>query len=367
MRACNWYLLLITASLTFGVSVFCDAQSLRYRADAAHILVGAAVRPERFPEAAYSETLGREFNLLEPENAMKWEAIRPSRDTFNFSAGDKVVGFAREHRMKVRGHTLVWGIHNPTWLQNGHFTAPELSAILHEHISKVMRHYRGQVFAWDVLNEALDDRGELRSSPWYDQPGIGLSKKGTAYIELMFRWAHEADPDALLFYNDNGGEELNVKSDAIYKMAKDFKARGVPIGGIGLQMHIAKLTADVQSISANIRRLSDLGLEVHFTEMDVALPVDPAIGEPHPADLIKQAELYHDLVCACTASQGCRAIQIWGFTDKYSWIRSHSKGKEGAALLFDRSYHPKPAYAAVSEALSPAQNGKCRQRVTAKP
>lgn len=335
----------------------CHAQSLRQGADAAHILIGTAVRPEQFSESLYSRTLAREFNLLEPENAMKWEALRPARDQFDFSSGDKVVGFAREHRMKVRGHNLVWGIHNPAWLVNGHFTAPDLSLLLHEHISTVMIHYRGQVLAWDVLNEAFDEQGRLRSSIWYDHPGIGFTGKGTAYIEQVFRWAHAADPGALLFYNDNGGEELNVKSDAIYGMMKEFKARDVPIDGIGLQMHM-NLQANLRSISANIKRFSDLGVQVHITEMDVALPVGPVTGEPTAADLVKQAGIYRGVACACAAHPGCRVIQTWGFTDKYSWIPSHSQGREGAALLFDRSYQPKPAYAAVAESLSGA-SGAC--------
>jgi endo-1,4-beta-xylanase len=357
MRLLNLHVLLVAVWLTALIGGRCDAQSLRQWADAAGILIGAAVRPEQFSESAYSETLARDFNLVEPENAMKWEAIRPSRDAFDFSGGDKVVGFAREHRMKVRGHTLVWGIHNPAWVTNGRFNTTELSAILREYIFTVMTHYQGQVFAWDVLNEAFDEQGRLRTSPWYDQPGIGLSGKGTAYIEQIFRWAHAADPDALLFYNDNGGEQLNVKSDAIFKMAQDFRHRAVPFDGIGLQMHI-NLAADTQSISANIKRFSELGVQVHITEMDVALPLDPVTGHPSRADLIRQAEIYRRVLSGCLAHANCRAIQTWGFTDKYSWIRSHSQGHEGEALLFDRGYRPKPAYTAMSEALSGAQGGR---------
>lgn len=340
----------------------CNAQTLRQCADAAHLLMGTAVRPARFSEPAYSETVAREFNLIEPEDAMKWEALRPSRSAFDFSAGDLVVGFAREHRMMVRGHTLAWGIHNPAWLASGNFAPPELSVLLQEHISKVVGHYRGDVFAWDVLNEAFDEQGNLRSSIWYNQPGIGFAQKGTAYIEQLFRMAHAADADALLFYNDNGGEELNAKSDAIYRMLRDFKTHGVPIDGVGLQMHI-KLGANVPSISANIKRLSDLGMQVHITEMDIALPLDTTTGEPNPNDLMKQAELYNSVVCACRVHPGCRAIQTWGFTDKYSWIGSHSRGREGAALLFDRRCQPKRAYTALAQALSADVRGKWHRTV----
>jgi endo-1,4-beta-xylanase len=213
-----------------------------------------------------------------------------------------------------------------------------------------MKHFEGRVFAWDVVNEALDENGNVRDSLWYNQPGIGLSENGTAYIEQVFRWAHKADPRALLFYNEAEGEGLNRKSDAIYAMVKDFKHRGVPIHGVGLQMHVPNLDANVPEIAANIARLTALGLRVHITELDVSLPVDSS-GRLFPDDLTRQAEVYRGIVWACLNSPGCTAIQTWGFTDKYSWIGSHSRGARGQALPFDRAYQPKPAYRAVLEEL----------------
>jgi len=133
-------------------------------------------------------------------------------------------------------------------------------------------------------------------------------------------------------------------------MVGDFRQRGVPIDGVGFQMHIADLHADVASISANISRFTALGVQVHITEMDVALPVDPN-GSPRPEDLQKQADIYRQIATACLSHPGCTAIQTWGFTDKYSWIGSHSKQRQGAALLFDRDYRAKPAYAALRTAL----------------
>ncbi len=174
---------------------------------------------------------------------MKWWVLRPDRATYDFRQGDEVVRFAEAHQMKVRGHCLVWGRYNPDWLTQGHFTPRQLSRLLREHITRVMKHYRGQVFAWDVVNEVLDENGNPRDSLWYNQPGIGLSTEGTAYIEQVFRWAHKADPHALLFYNEAEGEGMNRKSDAIYAMVRDFKRRGVPIDGVGLQMHIPTLDA----------------------------------------------------------------------------------------------------------------------------
>jgi len=343
--------------------------ALRQAADPAHLLVGAAMRPSLFSEAAYSETLSREFNMVEAEDAMKWWTLRRNPGTFDFREGDAVVRFAEAHGMKVRGHCLVWDHNNPDWLAQGHFTPAQLSHLLQEHIVTVMKHYAGQVFAWDVVNEALDENGRLKDSPWYNQPGIGLADKDFAYIEQAFRWAHEADPQALLFYNENGGEGLNRKSDAIYAMVKDFKRRGVPLDGVGLQMHLVlpelgqpdlvQAEHDAAALAANIARLTALGLQVHITEFDVSLPLDssgPVPNEARRADLLRQAQAYRDVVRACLQSPACTAIQTWGFTDKYSWIGSHSHGTRGAALPFDRAYKPKPAYDAMLEEISAGRN-----------
>jgi endo-1,4-beta-xylanase len=201
------------------------------------------------------------------------------------------------------------------------------------------------------VNEALDEHGHVKDSPWYNRPGIGLSEKGAPCIEQAFRWAHEADPQALLFYNEAEGEGLNLKSDTIYRMAKDFKQRRVPIDGVGRQMHTEQLDLDTGAIAANITRLTALGLQVHITELDLSLPLDSS-GQPQPGDLLRQAEVYRGIVRACLQSPSCTAIQTWGFTDKYSWIGSHSHRTRGAALPFDRSYKPKPAYDAILEEIS---------------
>ncbi len=325
--------------------------SLREEAESTGLLIGAAVRPAHLSESAYASTLAREFNMVEAEDAMKWFTLRPDEATYDFRQGDAVVRFAREHRMKVRGHCLVWDHNNPDWLTQNHFTSEQLSRLLHEHIARVMQHYAGQVFAWDVINEAIDENGGVRDSLWYNRPGTGLSEKGNAYIEQVFRWAHEADPHALLFYNEAEGEGSNHKSDVIYAMVRDFKQRGVPIDGVGLQMHVPALSVDSAALSANIARLAALGLQVHITELDVSIPVD-SNGIALPADLARQAEIYRGIVHACLSNPGCTAIQTWGFTDKYSWIGSHSRGARGQALLFDREYRATPAYAAVLQELS---------------
>jgi endo-1,4-beta-xylanase len=179
----------------------------------------------------------------------------------------------------------------------------------------------------------------MRKSIWNDGPG---------YLERAFRWAHNADPKALLFYNDYDSETMNAKADAIYRMARDFKSRGVPLDGIGLQMHIGLKPLALDQMASNMRRLIDLGLQVHITELDVALPLDDGIASGK--SLAEQANRYRDVVALCVNLKGCTAVQTWGFTDKYSWIPGFKKGF-GAALEFDSQYQPKPAYHAMIDGL----------------
>jgi endo-1,4-beta-xylanase len=326
-------------------------ETLRRAAERDGLLVSTAARPYLISEPAYAATLAREFNMLEPEDALKWMALRPNAATYDFREGDELVNFAEEHGMKVRGHCLVWDHNNPEWLSQGHFTSEQLSQLLHDHITRVMQHYAGKIFAWDVINEALDENGKVRDSIWYNRPGIGFSGQGTAYIEQVFRWAHEADPKALLFYNEAEGEGINRKSDAIYAVIEGFKRRGVPIDGVGLQMHVPWLEFDTAGTAANIARLTGLGLQVHITELDVSLPLD-SNGQVRSENLARQADIYRSIVRICLNDPSCTAIQTWGFSDKYSWIGSHSHGTRGQALPFDRTYQPKSAYRAMLEELS---------------
>jgi endo-1,4-beta-xylanase len=373
----------VLASVVFGLELTSSSgQTLRESTQGSRILIGAAVRPSQLSEALYASTLAREFNMVEPEDALKWEVVHPQRNEFDFSQADQILEFATKYDMKIRGHTLVWHRQNPRWLTEGNYTSTELAHILEVHIKTVVGHYRGKIFAWDVVNEAFDELhpGALRSTIWRDQPGIALGGKGSAssveprasrnrvgaelesrsskqpysYIEQCFRWAHEADPQAQLFYNDAEAETINAKSDAVFSMVRDFRRRGVPIDGVGLQMHIPNLYADVASISANIKRLTGLGVQVHITEMDVALPLDPD-GNARAEDLVRQADIYRDIAVACLSHPGCTAIQTWGFTDKYSWIGSHTKHIQGAALLFDQNYRAKPAHKALRDALHPGR------------
>lgn len=315
--------------------------SLRSLAQVRSLWIGAAVAVgPLLDEVLYARTLAREFNMLTPENAMKFGPVHPDLDRYNFDAADTIVDFAEENDMQVRGHTLVWHSQLPSWLTEGNWTREELIQILQEHIMTVVGHYRGRVLAWDVINEAVADNGRLRETIW-------LNGIGPEYIDMAFQWAHEADPGALLFYNDYSGEGLGAKSDAIYALTQGLLQRGVPIHGVGLQMHVSVDSFPrPQDVAVNMERLSALGLEVHITEMDVRIQ-DPATEE----DLIRQASVYRDVFHVCQSVQNCKAFVLWGFTDLHSWISSHIGGWD-TALIFDKVYRPKPAYNALIDELS---------------
>jgi endo-1,4-beta-xylanase len=333
-----------------------QAETLRQAGAAKHVILGAAADPRHLAESDYASTLATQFDQLEPENQMKFQAIhpRPGNDasSYDFAPADNLVAFAEAHNMKVRGHCFVWHQQVPEWVTAGakshQYDAAALNKIPQEHISTVAGHYAGRVWAWDVVNEAFNPDGTMRSTVWYDAPGIGFAGNGTGYIEQAFRWAHAADPNARLFYNDYDTEAINAKSDAVYAMAKGFRARGVPLHGIGFQAHVNLKFDDpktLNSFAANLKRFSDLGLEIHITELDVALDDDT------PASLQAQGELYRKVTEICLQNPSCRVLQTWGFTDKYSWIPSYSKGKQGWALPFDTTYQEKPAYAGMLHAL----------------
>ena len=207
-------------------------ESLRDLAPRRGLAIGAAVDVSALrSDPVYAQILAQEFNMLTAENALKFGPLRPSRDSYDFSAADILVQFAQDHDMQVRGHTLVWHNQLPDWLTQGTFSREELSAILKEHILTVVGRYRGKIAAWDVVNEAVGDNGQMRDTFW-------LRGIGPEYLDLAFQWAHEADPQAKLFYNDYNGEGLGSKSDAIYRLLKELLQRRVPVDGVGLQMHL---------------------------------------------------------------------------------------------------------------------------------
>jgi len=206
------------------------------------------------------------------------------------------------------------------------------------------------VYSWEVVNEAVADGGaSLRSSIWSQ---LGSGPNDISWIEQAFRWAHEADPKARLFYNDYSAEDTGAKSNYVYNMVKQMLADGVPLHGVGLQMHLTNNVnyPNPTALENNIKRLTDLGLEVMITEMDVRLPVNSS-GAASASDLAIQAQLYGRVVAACIKFPLCTAIQTWGITDAHSWIPGTFPGT-GAGLPFDRTYQPKDAYQAMLNALA---------------
>lgn len=311
---------------------------LRSLADRAGVVVGTAV--DAFALArknGYRTELAREFSSVTPENVMKWEVTQPERGRFEFEDADALVDFARDNRMRVRGHTLVWHIQNPPWLRDGRFSRDEMIDLLRRHIHTVVGRYKGRVGSWDVVNEPLADSGRLRESLWYQ-------RIGAEYVGLAFQFAHEADPDATLYVNEIGAEGAGRKSDALYAMVKELLRRGVPVGGVGFESHLS-LDGVPPSFRANMQRFAQLGLEVAVTEADVRVRLPASERE-----LDVQADIYGDLVRDCLAVSACRSLTFWGFTDRHSWIPSNQPGY-GAATLLDAEFDPKPAYRAVHRAL----------------
>ena len=305
------------------------------------VVLGAAVGYGHLTtDLQYRVTVQKYFGLLVPENEMKFDVIEPKQGIFDFSQADALLGFARANGMLVRGHTLVWGEQLPSWLTTGSFTRDELLQILRMHIETVVGHYRGQVVAWDVVNEAFDGN-QLRNNFW-------LQHLGSDYIADAFLWAHEADPQAKLFYNDYGDDEVGPKFDAILQFMTRLRAQGVPITGVGMEMHLGFGTPpDVQAVKTNMQRLREAGLETAVTEMDVQIHDLPGSLND---ELREQATIYGEMAAACRAAGNCHYFVTWGVSDRYSWLQQ-VLGYADAPLLFDTKYRPKPAYYAVRDAL----------------
>src|SRR5262249_49288922 len=216
----------------------------------------------------------------------------------------------------------------------------EVIEILREHIITLVGRYRGRVWAWDVVNEAVDDStGGLRTNSFWYQ------KIGPDYIRLAFEFAHEADPEARLYYNDYSIEGLNAKSNGVFDLVSSLESQGVPIDGVGWQMHQVNGFRIQPAHQANARRLADLRLEISITEMDVRINLPTS-----PEELQQQADAYRDAINFYLSEPNCKALLTWGFTDKYSWVPGFFPGW-GDALIYDMNYQPKPAYSALKGAL----------------
>jgi endo-1,4-beta-xylanase len=312
-------------------------ERLRRLADAHGLLIGYASRTgfSRGSDAnIYKKIAQTEFNILTPENQMKWKHIHPRQNFYDWG-GDEHVLFAESNNMKVHGHTLVWHLALPEWL--AYIPKEQLEKVLADHIKTVVGHYRGRVHIWDVVNEAILVNRNLafyRRSKWY-------SAMKASYIPKAFQYAHNADPQAILLYNDYGIETLNPKSDFLYQEIQRWLSAGVPIHGIGFQMHSSVSFRNFRSLAANMQRFADLGLDIYITELDVYTT---------RSQFKEQAEVYRGVVETCLAQPRCKAVQTWGVSDIHSWLSDRAY-----PLLFDRVYRPKPAYYAIQNALSGLQ------------
>jgi endo-1,4-beta-xylanase len=313
------------------------ADPLKVHAAALGRYMGDAVDNSEISDATYRTHIGAEFNMLTPGNAMKWDATEPSQGQFNYTRAEEIMSLARTNGQQVRGHTLVWHNQTPSWVQS--LDATSLRTALNNHITNVVTHFKGQLYAWDVVNEPLNDDGTMRNSFWF-------AKLGASYIADAFRAARAADPNVKLYINDYNTDGLGAKSDAMYSLVQSLLAQGVPIDGVGFQAHLAIQYGFPNQMQQNLQRFANLGLDVAITELDVRMQL--------PSDATKlatQATYYRDVTNACLAVTRCVGITTWGYTDKYSWVPSTFPG-EGAALLVDENFGVKPAYTAVHDALA---------------
>lgn len=291
--------------------------------------------------------IATQFDSLTAENEMKWQATEPRPGEFSFAAGDELVAFAAEHNLRIRGHTLVWHFQLAPWVKD--LSAGALREAMQRHVRTLVGHWRGRIAQWDVVNEALVDGGgdQLRDSPFL--------KLGASYIDEAFRAAHEADPEALLFYNDYEIEGGSAKSDAAFRLCARLKAAGVPIHGIGMQMHVdPRHWPAPDEIQRNAERFARLGLYVELTELDV--PVGQIRGT-WDEKLQRQRTIAHDIVAACLKVDRCTGITLWGPSDANSWLNAprwaalRGRGPH-YPLAFDESLQPKPMACGILDALA---------------
>ncbi len=319
--------------------------SLRNLGARVGLRIGTAVNPDLLgTNAKYTKVAAEQFSSITAENVMKWEAVEPTRGVYTWEKADQVVAFAREHKQRVRGHTLVWHNQLPKWLSSDGQTTTlsnaEVKAVLKKHVQDQVRHFKGKIWHWDVVNEAFNDDGTPRETIFYKAWG------GTGYIAAAFRWAHDADPKAKLYYNDYNLEFTGPKSNAAYRYVKRLVRLGVPIDGVGFQGHL-----DTQygypDLQNNLRRFARLGLQVAITEADVRTFTKADEGKPNePMSALAQTAQEHywsRMLQDCLAVRQCVSFTLWGFGDAYSWVPGWFKG-EGAALVYDENLDPKPQY-----------------------
>lgn len=329
--------------------------------------IGAALNPGHFTEsdAAGAAIVKAHFNTITPENDMKWERIHPNPDSFNFGPADRYVKFGEKNGMFIVGHCLIWHNQTPRWVfQDSEGNPPSREKLLERmrtHILTIVRRYKGRVSGWDVVNEALNDDGTMRQSPWF-------KIIGEDYLAKAFEYAHEADPKAELYYNDYSLENEAKRKGAI-ELIRKLKAQGAHITAVGLQGHDGMNWPTVEQQDATITAFAALGIKVCITELDV--DVLPAATRRPTAEVSKRVEAsadlnpytagLPDLVAEAQAarygalfqvflkhSDAIERVTFWGVTDRVSWLNYFPvRGRTNYPLLFDREGKPKPAFNAV--------------------
>jgi endo-1,4-beta-xylanase len=316
-----------TLAVTLAVPAAAAGSTLQAAAAESGRYFGTAIAASRLNDGTYTTIANREFNMITAENEMKMDAMQPSRGQFNWSSGDRIVNWARQNGKQVRGHALAWHSQQPGWMQNMEGSA--LRTAMLDHVTQVASYYRGKIYAWDVVNEAFDDgsSGARRNS--------NLQRTGNDWIEAAFRAARAADPGAKLCYNDyNTDNWQHAKTQAVYNMVRDFKARGVPIDCVGFQAHFNSGNPVPSNYHTTLQNFADLGVDVQITELDIE-----GSGS-------SQAQQYQGVVQACLAVARCTGITVWGVRDTDSWRAN------GTPLLFDGSGNKKAAYTSVLNQLN---------------
>lgn len=336
---CNLFLIMACGKKEVEPTPTPDTSSLQA---AALFPVGAAIDPNLLKSnTLYREILIKEYSSITAENALKWGAIRPNQATFNFNDADYIVDFAVANKKRMFGHTLLWHSYNPAWLTTFQGDSTAFENLMKTHIQTVVSRYKGKIAAWDVVNEAFNDDGNLRTeSIWYQ-------KLGKDYIARAFKYANEADPNAILFYNDYGQEANAKKLNGILAMVKDLKTRKIPIHGIGLQMHIG-LNTDNNGILLAMGEYYKTGLKVHISELDINVSnwtKNPSLVMNDDLNAKQNAKFYFVVNSYRTIMDKEQQFGItnWNVGDADSWLRGVIQKNE-FPLLFDENYKKKPAY-----------------------
>lgn len=315
--------------------------------------IGVAVSP-RALKTDEAELIRTQFNSMTAENAMKMGPIHPTDSTYLWAGGDSIWAFAERNNMVMRGHTLCWHSQAPNWFfktKTGDTISREvLLQRLHDHITTVASHFKGKVYAWDVVNEAISDKADE-----FYRPSLFYKIIGPEFIEKAFRWAHEADPQALLFYNDYN--EINpVKRKKIITMVKELKAKGVPIHGVGLQGHWSIYEPTEESLESTLKEFADLGMQIQITELDISVyQKGHNARERKPEDSMtvytpERETLQTEMYKKCFElfrkyRKNISSVTFWNISDRSSWLDNFPvRGRKDYPLLFDKELKPKKAF-----------------------